>query len=138
MFKVMGMLPSGVDKETMPKIFGTKWRQSVKILQKYSLLKETDKVGVKYYSIYPHMLTFAENQLEREEKKYFHEKICEELQKRLFEKIYKNVGTGSPGSEGAAEIYFYEENNYKACIYREYANLGWPEKLRSLYSNILN
>lgn len=39
MFRIMGMLPSGLDKETMPKIFGTKWRESVKILQKYSLLK---------------------------------------------------------------------------------------------------
>ena len=39
MFKVMGMLPAGLDKDTMPKVFGAKWRQSVKVLQKYSLLK---------------------------------------------------------------------------------------------------
>ena len=38
----------------------------------------------------------------------YHLKICEELQRRLFERIYKHVGTGSTFSEGAAELFFYE------------------------------
>lgn len=84
MFKIMGMLPSGLDKDTMPKIFGNKWRQSVKVLEKHSLLKETDKLGYKYFSIYPHMIVFAESKLDKETKKIYHEKICEELQRRLF------------------------------------------------------
>jgi hypothetical protein len=41
MFRIMGLLPAGLDSDTMPRVFGSSWRQSIKILQKYSLMKES-------------------------------------------------------------------------------------------------
>jgi hypothetical protein len=41
MFRIMGMIPAGLDGELMSRVFGGKWRDAVKVLSKYSLLKKT-------------------------------------------------------------------------------------------------
>ncbi len=41
MFRIMGMMPAGLDLDLMPKIFGSKWRAAVQVLSKYSLIKRT-------------------------------------------------------------------------------------------------
>jgi hypothetical protein len=102
------------------------------------LLKKTERLGATYYSIHPFTISYAESLLENEEKRRFHEKITEELQRRVFEKVYKNIGTLSSSAQKAAELYLVEEINYKSCIYREYSFLGDDSKIKSFYKTLFS
>jgi hypothetical protein len=108
MFRIMGMIPAGLDCELMPRVFGGKWRDAVKVLNKYSLLKKTERLGSNYFSIHPFMISYAESLIELEEKRRFHDKITEEMSRRVFDKVYKTVGTLSTSSQSAAELYLIE------------------------------
>ena len=65
-FRVMGMIPAGLDGELMSRVFGGKWREAVRVLDKYSLLKKTERLGCTYYSIHPFMISYAESLIEFE------------------------------------------------------------------------
>jgi|JI6StandDraft_1071083.scaffolds.fasta_scaffold36810_3 hypothetical protein len=54
------------------------------------------------------MISYAESLIELEEKRRFHEKISEEMSRRLFDRVYKNIGTLSAQSQRASELYIVE------------------------------
>ena len=45
------------------------------------------------------------------------------------------MGTLSANQQKAGELYLFEEVNYKACIYREFAFLGDTSKIQTFYRN---
>lgn len=60
MLKTLSLLPIGADSETMSKLFGTKWKDTVKKLSHHSLVHCKDAGGPKYYTVHPHIIIYVE------------------------------------------------------------------------------
>lgn len=93
----------------MAKFFGSgqKWKEITKKLMNHSLVQCVEKIGSKYYTVHPHIIVHVESEINHEEKVKLHERICEEMAKRI-EKIYRNVGTLSQHSQRAQELFLIE------------------------------
>ena len=61
MIKMMSLLPVGVDSEMMSKLFGQKWKETVKKLIHHSLVHCRDTGGPKYYSVHPSIIIHVES-----------------------------------------------------------------------------
>ena len=77
MIKTLSMLPIGIDSEMMAKLFGQKWKETVKKLIHHSLVHSRDAGGPKYYSVHPSLIIHVESEISQEEKLKIHEKIAE-------------------------------------------------------------
>lgn len=59
MIKTLSLLPVGADSETMAKLFGAKWKDTIKKLIHHSLVHCKDAGGPKYYSVHPHIIIYV-------------------------------------------------------------------------------
>lgn len=137
MVKILSLLPNGLDSEWMGKIFqqGGKWKETAKKLINHSLVQCIEKGGCKYYLLHPHIIVEVEKEMSQEEKIKYHERICEELAKKI-KKIYEHVGTLSQYSQRAQEMFLFEEDNYKTVLLRELSFIGERYPLKKFYENI--
>lgn len=137
MIKVLSLLPNGLDVEMMTKVFQNdgKWKDTVRKLMNHSLVQCIEKTNCRYYLVHPAVIVDVENEISHEEKVRFHERICEELVKRL-EKIYRHVGTLSQFSQRAQELFLLDEDNYKAIFLREMSFIGDKYPLRKFYEDL--
>lgn len=108
MIKTLSLLPVGVDSEMMAKLFGTKWKETVKKLIHHSLVQCRDTGGPKYYSVHPSIIIHVEAEIPQEEKLKIHEKIMEDYLNRIY-KVYKYIGTLSNFSQRVQEQFLTED-----------------------------
>ena len=58
MIKILSLLPNGLEKEMMNKIFanGEKWKHVIKRLMDLSLIQCVERTGVRYYMVHPQII----------------------------------------------------------------------------------
>ena len=77
MVKILSLTPRGLDPEMMSKVFGAKWKETVRKLLHHSLVQYSDNGGpAKYYTVHPYIITYVENEMPAEEKAKLHDRIC--------------------------------------------------------------